>query len=64
MAQKEGTIQRMDRQMNRVGKDVKSYAGAETEPSDETSSELSMVGYYSSSRNLENIIIHIHVRVP
>ena len=43
IAQKEGTIQRINRQMNRVGKDI---AIAETEASDDSSSELAVVSSF------------------
>ena len=44
IAQKEGEIQRMNRQMNRVGKDVKGLDTViETDGSDSSSSELALV---------------------
>ena len=46
IAQKEGTIQRMNRRMNRVGKDIKGSAVAEIDASDDSSSELVVVSSY------------------
>jgi hypothetical protein len=46
IAQKEGTIQRMNRRMDRVGKDVNSSIVSEAEAGEESSSELAMVSSY------------------
>ena len=42
IAQKEGEIQRLNRHLTRVGKDVKSFTNTESEVND-SSSELAMV---------------------
>ena len=49
IGQKEGEIQRMNRQMNRVGKDTRSLSTVEADTSDSPSSELAMVSFNSAN---------------